>query len=218
MLSHKSVAQNWSKVLTSIRQFWIHRSPQFTAKIKAFLSNVPVIGHLMKCSFANHSDAVKEFVPSIAFSTATFWLSAVFLMALKANAGSTFGELLEQNLESGELLIFSLAFLGSIIVSAAEDPDKARTFPGRAWHFFVVFGVAVVASGFYALIKVAKEIPNKGFLDDRFVLAASLLIAAIALVLAYLTLVYRKQTFDPESELKDPENLFADQFNQSLKP
>lgn len=184
----------------------------------SFFERVPVFGHLVHCTRANHSDSIKEFFPSIAFSTATFWLTAIFLLALKSNADRNFLGMLVSTASSGELLIFSLAFLGSIIVSAAEDPASARVFPGRAWHFFVVFSVALVAAGFYALIKVSGSSDTHDLYDSAYILRASALIATLAILLAYLTLVYRKQTFDPDREIKGPEGDFADDFARSLDP
>src|SRR3546814_8050263 len=118
----------------------------------------------------SHLKSLKEFVPTIAFSTATFWLSAIFLWALKENAAVEPLDLLIKTVDSGELLIFSLAFLGTIIVSAAEDPEGARPFPGRAWHFFFVFSIAVVAAGFYALQRVTKSTPFQSMFDQDNVL------------------------------------------------
>lgn len=181
------------------------------------VERIPVFGHLVHCTKANHAESIKEFLPSIAFSTATFWLTAIFLLALKSNAGKNFFGMLVSTANSGELLIFSLAFLGSIIVSAAEDPASARVFPGRAWHFFVVFSVALVAAGFYALIKVSDSSETQGLYDSGYILRSSALISTIAVLLAYLTLVYRKQTFDPDKEIKEPEVDFADDFARSLQ-
>lgn len=180
-------------------------------------AKVPVFGHLVYCTRANHADSIKEFVPSIAFSTATFWLTAIFLLALKVNQDATFLGLIRATTESGELLIFSLAFLGSIIVQAAEDPEKARTFPGRSWHFFVVFSVAVVAAGFYALIKVSASTGTRYLFNEQYVLTASAWVATAAIVLAYLTLLYRKQTFDADEFIKKPENEFVDEFARSVQ-
>jgi len=183
----------------------------------SFLERIPVFGHLVHCTKTNHADSIKEFLPSIAFSTATFWLTAVFLLALKTNAEQDFFGMLVLTANSGELLIFSLAFLGSIIVSAAEDPASARVFPGRAWHFFVVFSVALVAAGFYALIKVSDSSSTQDLYDSSYILHSSALISVVAVLLAYLTLVYRKQTFDPDKQIKEPEVEFADDFARSLQ-
>ena len=182
------------------------------------IEKIPVFGHLVHCTRSNHADSIKEFLPSIAFSTATFWLTAIFLLALKTNATQDFWGMLISTASSGELLIFSLAFLGSIIVSAAEDPATARVFPGRAWHFFVVFSVALVAAGFYALIKVSASSDTAQLYDPDYILRSSAYIAGIAILLAYLTLVYRKQTFDPDKEIKKAEEDFADDFARSLLP
>ncbi|MGB6030149.1 MAG: hypothetical protein WBG22_10380 [Rhodanobacter sp.] len=185
--------------------------------LRSFFERVPVLGHLVHCTKTNHADSIKEFLPSIAFSTATFWLTAIFLLALKSNAKQDFFDMLISTANSGELLIFSLAFLGSIIVSAAEDPASARVFPGRAWHFFVVFSVALVAAGFYALIKVSDSSNTQNLYDSAYILRSSGFISIVAVFLAYLTLVYRKQTFDPDKEMKEPEVDFADDFARSVQ-
>jgi len=177
-------------------------------------SEVPLLGPLANCSITDHKSALKEFTVILVFATVTFWLSALFLKALKLNDEASYISLLLSTVRSGELFIFSVAFLGPILVTAAEDPKYARQFPGRIWHFLALVFIALIAAGFYALLKIAQtqglhELFNKEFLFD-----SSVIISVTAVSLRYLAIVYRKQTFNPEKELKQQEGNFADEFEQ----
>lgn len=178
---------------------------------------VPIIGPFFDCSLDSHKKSVKEFVPTLAFSTATFWMSAIFLYALVGNREREFMDVLLGTAESTELLIFSLAFLGTIIVSAAEDPDGARPFPGRAWHFLFVFSMAVVAAGFYALQRVEKAGGLRSAFDGEYIQLVSISIAALSILISYLTVLYRNQSFNPETEIKGREDDFSNAFRRAVE-
>src|SRR3546814_8793874 len=80
----------------------------FLSALKKVGLALPVVGPLFECTMDAHLKSLKEFVPTIAFSTATFWLSAIFLWALKENAAVEPLDLLLKTVDSGELLIISL--------------------------------------------------------------------------------------------------------------
>jgi hypothetical protein len=180
----------------------------------ALWTELPILGPLAYCTASHHKSAAKEFSVTVLFSTATFWLSALFLKALMANKGLSYFELIGTTVKSGELFIFTVAFLGPILITAAEDPHNAKEFPDRMWHFLALMALALIAAGFFALIKTAySDDIAKPLFDKEFLFEASITTALCALLLRYLALVYRKQTLISEKELKNREGAFADAFS-----
>jgi hypothetical protein len=146
------------------------------------------------------------------FSTVTFWLTALFLKAFNAFSGSPYYVVLQSTVNTGQLFIFSVAFMGPILLTAAEDPRNARQFPGRLWHFLALVTLAIVAAGCYALQQSTKINGTDNLLNKDFLFNFSIAVAICAMLLRYLATVYRKQTFDPEREMKKPEEDFSDAF------
>lgn len=178
----------------------------------AQISQVPILGYLTSCGIEEHKNALKEFAVSFGFSTATFWLSALVLMALKINETSSYLGVLNSTIQSGELFIFSVGFVGSILWTALEDPRSAKPFPGRTWHVFAVVIIGFIAVAFFALAKIASD-PNIGSqFSMPFLINASIFLALVVSVLRYLAIVYRKQTMNPEKDMKTQEKGFAQAF------
>lgn len=199
------MSDGWRKTLRT-------RTDAALAKFRSVWLWVPLLGPLANCTVADHRSAFKEFVVLLSFATATFWLTAIFLKALIANKAVSLSFLFLSTMQSGELFIFAVAFLGPILITAAEDPSNARQFPGRTWHFLALIFVALLAAGFYALLRIAEMQGMQDVFDREFLFEASICVALTAITLRYLAIVYRKTTFNPERELKRPEEAFADQF------
>lgn len=182
---------------------------QWPAVIRHGFSKVPLIGPLFYCGWKDHAACLKEISISLAFATGTFWLTAIFLLSLKASDQLNYFQLLHSTVKNGELFIFAVGFLGPILLITAEDPDSARPFPGRTWHIFAFIILGFLAAGFHSQIKSAQFEERVGIFNEDFLLHASMLIGAAAIVLRYLAVLYRKSTFAPKKELKDPEVDFA---------
>lgn len=180
--------------------------------ISGTFSQIPIIGYLASCGYKQHKAAMREFVFSVLFSTATFWLSALFLWALTANSGASYGDMLRSTVQSGELFIFSVGFLGPILLVAIDDPANAKPFPGKTWHLLVLVMLMLVSAGFFALTKIAHTSSVSISLNMNLLFSISLYTAMSAAALRYLTIVYRKQTVDPETQMKNPERQFAQRF------
>ena len=176
------------------------------------IGKVPIIGYLVYCERAQHVAAAKDFFIGLCFSTATFWLSALFLSSLEANKDSNYLLLLQSTVRNGELFIFTVGFLGPILLTALEDPKNARPFPGRIWHILALVVVAIIAAGFFALMKVATNRDITPIFNRQFIYQTSLHLAGLSIALRYLAIVYRKQTIDPEKEIKEKEANFANEF------
>lgn len=178
-------------------------------------SSLAIVGPLAYCSTDNHKSSLKELVQIIGFSTMTFWLSALILKGLSSNATSSYFDVLLSTMRSGELFIFTVAFMGPILIVAGEDPKGAKPFPGRGWHLFLLTVVAIVAGCFFAIIKVGEHTTGfLGLFDPDFVFHTSVWLAGVAVFLRYLAIVYRKNSFNPEKDFKRQEDAFSAQFEQ----
>lgn len=176
------------------------------------ISQIPILGYLTSCGVEEHKNALKEFAISFGFSTAAFWLSALVLMALKINEKSSYISVLNSTIQSGELFIFTVGFVGSILWTALEDPKSAKPFPGRTWHIVALFIIGFVAAAFFALAKIAYTPDIGSYFSMPFLIKASIYLALTVTVLRYLAIVYRKQTLNPEKEMKTQEQGFAKAF------
>lgn len=180
--------------------------------ISELFSQIPIFGYLTSCGYAQHKAALRDFMISVLFSTATFWLSAFFLWVLRSNAGSTYLAILRTTVQSGELFIFTVGFLGPILLVAIDDPPNGKPFPGKLWHMVVLILLMLVSVGFFALTKISHSPSVLLQLNMNLVFTVSLYTAGGACLLRYLAMVYRKQTIDPEAQMKIPEREFARQF------
>lgn len=105
---------------------------------RAFVA-VPIIGYLAECSAKQHSDSIKEFFFGVVFATSTFWLSALLFLGFRVNEHVSYLTLLRSTVSGGELFIFSVGFLGPIVLTSLDDPKHARPFLGRLGIPFVLF-------------------------------------------------------------------------------
>lgn len=206
MNTKREALRVWSKIR--------HYSHRANIWFKEMWKKVPILGHLVYCTRKNHADTLKELFVTLMFSTTTFWLTVVFLKAYSANSHTSYFDLLSQTVSAGQLFIFSITFLGPVYIIAGEDPENAKVFPNRGLHLVALFPIALLGGGLYAIQFGARNYSGSLPLDNQYLLHASVYIAILAVVLRYLTVVYRKSTmaFDPETELVEPAQQFADQF------
>jgi hypothetical protein len=176
--------------------------------------SIPIVGPLTRCTKRHHVVALKEFLITACFSTTTFWLTAVFLRGFMQNRDVQPIWLLYQTVSSGQLFIFTVGFLGPILIAAGDDPPRAKVFPDRTWHFLALILLALIAAGFYAMQLFSKAAPMPRLIDDEFLFRASIYVAGFSIALRYLTIVYRRSTldFDAEKQLKEPVEEFATEF------
>lgn len=175
-------------------------------------SNLAIVGPLAYCSTENHKSSLREITIIVAFSTMTFWLSALLLKGLSATSQVSYLNVLLSTVKSGELFIFTVAFMGPILIVAAEDPKGAKPFPGRGWHLFLLTAIAIVAGCFFAMMKVGQHAEIMEIFNQDFLYHVSLWLAGFAIFLRYLAILYRKNTFNPEKDFKRQEDNFSTQF------
>jgi hypothetical protein len=149
-------------------------------------------------------------------STATFWVTTLFLRAFTQNREKNLWDIFLGTVSQGQLFIFSVGFLGPIVLAAGREPERAKSFPGRVSHLLVLIFLTAFAAGFYALHltggqTAASAVP---LVDAEFLFRASICIALLSIVLRYLTMVYRASTLDVDvdQQLKQPVEDFAQQF------
>jgi hypothetical protein len=191
---------------------WIKTSALWTWR--SGLPSIPIIGPLTKCAPRHHLKALREFSVILCFSTATFWLTALFLRGFVRNKDADLFQLLNQTVSTGQLFIFSVGFLGPILLAAGDDRSRKRVFPGRISHFLVLFLLGTAAAGFYALRLTGAVFAPMEIIDEAYLFATSVWIAIFSVTLRYLTMVYKNlvEDFDPETEMKAPTEDFAEAF------
>lgn len=184
-------------------------------KTRRWLSALPLLGPLFACRKEDYVGATREFVIIIAFATATFWLSALFLAILDSANRLTYADLLALTIKEGQLFIFATALLGPILVFASEDPPNARPFPARTWIILVLVLLGIVCSGCYAFMRGAgaTNAATPIQLNDRLLANAAIACAFIAAAFRYLAILYNKYRMRPE-EVKASEDDFIDQFRR----
>lgn len=182
----------------------LSKSQRAWSWLRTYGRGIPLVGPLFTCTARNHVDSLKEFLISIAFGTATFTVTAIFLKALLANATSSYFQLLMRTIDSGQLFIFAVGMLGPILLTSAEDPASSKTFPSRTVHLAILILIAVLASGFYALVLIGRDPLALGLINTRFLFTTSVVVAALVVVMRYLTIVYRRSTADFVAERDMP--------------
>ena len=178
------------------------------ARFLYFFKHIPIVGHLVYCTRDDHAQVFKEMLVTLLFSTATFWLTSVFLMGAAPNRAMGMAHVLHSTVKTGELFIFSVGFMGPILL-ITEWKKGDKEFPGRLGHIVALLIVCLVSAGFHSQIKSA-QLQGKMVEDDlNFLFWISLAAAIAAVILRYLAMVYKKSSFRPGIELKGREADFA---------
>lgn len=175
-------------------------------------SHVPVLGPLVYCKWKDHKSVIKEMTIIILFATAAFWLTSLILMGSEATRSLGYFSVLFTTVKNGELFIFTVGFIGPILLHTAEDKKDEREFPGRLWHLLALILMALVAAVFHSQIKSAQLKGGVVQADLDFWFELSVYIAVFAVILRYLSMVYRKSTFSPRTEIKDREENFMEEY------
>lgn len=155
---------------------------------------LPIVSRLADCTIKDHLQALKELSFAFAFSTVTFWLGAIIMMPQKLFSEKGYWELLLSTFANGELLIFSVSFIGPIFLATLVDRPAGKTqFPGREWHMAFLIIIALISAALFSTLK-SQQIAQGGLqnLDMEFLRTSSYLLALLAVLLRYLTFVYQK--------------------------
>ncbi|MDZ4818320.1 MAG: hypothetical protein SGJ20_05040 [Planctomycetota bacterium] len=184
----------------------------FSRFLRQKFSTVPILGPLVYSSASHHKNAAKDLCVILTFATATFWLTALLLLINKDARAIGYWGMLLYTVQSGELFIFSVGFIGPILLLALNDQKGHKEFPGRGSHVVALIVVGFVAVGFHSQIRAQIFRGTFDEADLSFGFTVSIYIACAAVLLRYLAMVYRQSTFDPEVEIKAPEANFANEY------
>lgn len=175
-------------------------------------SHVPVFGPLVYCKWQDHKAAIKEMSTIMLFATAAFWLTSLILMGAEAARSLGYFHVLFTTVNRGELFIFTVGFIGPILLHTSEDKTDEREFPGRHWHLLALMLIGLVASAYHSQIKSAQLTDTLVQSDLDYWFHVSLGLAVVVVVLRYLAMVYRKSTFSPRTEIKAKEESFLNDY------
>ncbi|WP_439589076.1 hypothetical protein [Hydrogenophaga sp.] len=180
--------------------------------VRHCFSQLPVVGPLVYCKWEDHKSAIKEMITILLFATAAFWLTSLILMGAESARSLGYIHVLLTTVNRGELFIFTVGFIGPILLQTSEDKPNERTFPGRHWHLLALMLLALIASAYHSQIKSAQLSGTlvQNDLDYLFQVSAGL--ALFVIVLRYLAMVYRKSNFSPRIEIKDKEIDFLKEY------
>ena len=175
-------------------------------------SHIPVLGPLVYCKWKDHKAAIKEMATIMVFATAAFWLTSLILMGTQAARSLGYLHVLLTTVNRGELFIFTVGFIGPILLHTSEDKADEREFPGRHWHLLALTLLALVASAYHSQIKSAQLTGVLVQNDLDYLFQVSIWLALSVVVLRYLAMVYRKSTFSPRKEIKEKEEDFLQKY------
>ena len=175
-------------------------------------SHIPVLGPLVYCKWKDHKAAIKEMATIMVFATTAFWLTSLILMGTQAARDLGYVAVLLTTVNRGELFIFTVGFIGPILLHTSEDKKDEREFPGRHWHLVVLVLLALVASAYHSQIKSAQLVKVIHQADMDYLFNVSIYLAVSVVILRYLAMVYRKSTFSPRTDLKAKEEGFLDGY------
>lgn len=188
------------------------RIERFFETARHGFSHIPVLGPLVYCKWKDHKAAIKEMTTIMLFATAAFWLTSVILMGVEAARALGYFKVLLTTVNHGELFIFTVGFIGPILLHTSEDKTDEREFPGRHWHLLALMLLALVAAAYHSQIKSAQLTKTAVQSDLDYLFYVSIGLAILVTVLRYLAMVYRKSTFQPRVEIKAKEEDFLDQY------
>lgn len=158
-----------------------------------WLSRIPLFGPMFACSARDHFSAIADFSITVAFSSITFWLSAIILSILDINRGISYVDVLSSTVQGGELFIFSLGILGPILIIIMDDARRAKNFPSGKWLIFVLVVSALVCGSLFAILKASATPGVSGLIADKDqAISISFWMAGVACALRYLTIAYNK--------------------------
>lgn len=201
---------SWNTIAKFLRR-QIHYVGQFLLWV---LRKIPLFSRLADCTAKDHAQAAKEFSFALAFSSVTFWLSAVIMLPQKAFAGQSYLDLLASTVANGELLIFSVSFIGPIFLATLVDrPAGKSQFPNREWHIGLLCVVALIASALFSQLKAQAAVPGApSTLDMEILRTMSYALAIGAVVMRYLTFLYQKNMNTLDEYGPKGDKKFADDY------
>ena len=171
--------------------------------MKKFFSSLPLVGGLGGVNAAAHWQATRQTTANLVLSSFPIWLGTIvgLLMGTDKPFMGTIG--------SGELFIYSTAFLGPVLWMAMSDPPGADQFPSKLSHGLLVIIICAVAAVAFGL----RSSPMA--LDMTFLFRLSIVTVSVAVGLLYLATVYheRRMPYLP-TEFREQEKEFTGDYRK----
>lgn len=179
---------------------------------KGLLRKIPLLGGLVDCRLIDHSEALKEFVINLIFSTIPIWLGGAIIFTLDRSSVKTWPLLFATiigTVQSGELFMYSTAMVAPIVYMALKPERGARNFPGQMSHILVIIIIALISVAFFSVERAGVVA------DTKITFQISVVLYAISLALLYLATVYKNYRLTGAADASREQTLeFVDEFNR----
>jgi len=170
---------------------------------------IPIFGDLIDCRISDHSEAFKEFIIGLIFSTMPIWLGTLVNFVIIDAENHGFLSSLKNTISYGELFIYCNATLAPIFYNAIKDEKGMPNFPGQFWHIFLVILISIICSAFFSLQRTNVN------LDTEIIFPSSIGLYLFSLILFYLSMVYKNNRLTGALDVrKTKTNEFVGDFNR----
>jgi amino acid transporter len=178
------------------------------ASIIGSFSELPILGGLVECEWADHWHALGQFATELVFATCPIWLGALILYLTGV---MTYLSALSEVTRGGELFVYCTATLGPVIFLVHKDPKGRGKFPGQMSHTVLAFVICAACSCMFGLLRAKVGLnPSRWFV-------VSMLLYSLTMVLYYLAIVYDVMlSVDPPNTLKAEEDAFAKKLEERV--
>lgn len=154
---------------------------------------LPLVGPLADCRVRDHVETVREVSVTLVLATMPFWLGALVLYGTE-KSHLDFRAAFYSTIWEGGLFMTATGLLAPLFWITADDPQGARAFPSRLAHVLLTVVLSAVASVFFGLGIVNKE------LREPFTFHLSVVIFFAAASLLYLGTVYHLRRLPNSAE------------------
>jgi len=177
--------------------------------LKRFLSKLPLLSGLEKCTVEDHSSAVKEI-----FFTLIFSFSPIYIVIIgdylfrNDNSAFDFWLSLKKTILNGELFLYITSLIAPIFYTVLRERESGEKFPSKLSNMFVYIGIVFVAAISFAF-------QRSGSVDQEAFFNLSKILFFIAVPLYYLVLVYNNNLLpDPAARMRKNEDDFQDKLSK----
>lgn len=175
-----------------------------------YVREFPLLGGLIDCDGRDHWESLGQTTVITILSTAPIWLATLMVFASANHMDvAAFKAALYGTVANGELFMYCTALLAPIFWVALVDPPRARVFPSKRSHMFLIAIIDLIAAVFFGQLTAGKKV------NEQFVIKASAWMFVISLLLLYLGTVYHASRLpDAGDEFKKDEDDFRTAYSE----
>lgn len=168
------------------------------------------MGGLVDCDGRDHWESLGQTTVITGLSTAPIWLATLMVFAAAAHMDMpALKAALYGTVAKGELFMYCTALLAPIFWVALVDPPRARVFPSKVSHMFLIAIIDLIAAVFFGELTAGKKV------NEQFVIKASAWMFFLSLVLLYLGTVYHTSRLpDVAGEFRKDEDGFSTAYGE----